>query len=178
MNSIRVIQIKYSLTVELSWRKPKGDSGKKTAKKIATICDNRHDTLIICGILRQFATCHDNFRLFVPLTWNVIKRHKLSSQAVIRCHKTSCDNLRQFMTIFCHPLFAVPFWISLIEGQPCEPNLRIENVAICDLVRKVQMGALKWGLKATPCNLCTIVCNCALSWPFVKGIFVAKWRQF
>ena len=31
------------------------------------------------------------------------------------------------------------------------------------------MGALKWGLKATLCNLCTIVCNCALSWPFVKG---------
>ena len=26
---------------------------------------------------------------------------------------------------------------------------------------KVQMGALKWGLKATLCNSCTIVCNCA-----------------
>ena len=41
-------------------------------------------------------------------------------------------------------------------------------------IRKVQMGALKWGLKATLCNLCTIVCNCALSWPFVKGTFVTK----
>ena len=43
-----------------------------------------------------------------------------------------------------------------------------------NIFRKVLMGALKWGLKATPCNLCTIVCNCALSCPFVKGIFVAK----
>ena len=28
------------------------------------------------------------------------------------------------------------------------------------------MGALKWGLKATLCNLPTIVHNCALLWPF------------
>ena len=28
------------------------------------------------------------------------------------------------------------------------------------------MGALKWGLKATLCNLRTIVYNCALLWPF------------
>ena len=28
------------------------------------------------------------------------------------------------------------------------------------------MGALKWGLKATLCNLRTIVYNCTLLWPF------------
>ena len=28
------------------------------------------------------------------------------------------------------------------------------------------MEALKWGLKATLCNLRTIVYNCALLWPF------------
>ena len=31
---------------------------------------------------------------------------------------------------------------------------------------KVYTGALKWGLKATLCNLCTIVYNCALLSPF------------
>ena len=36
------------------------------------------------------------------------------------------------------------------------------------------MGALEWGLKATHCNLCTIVRNCALSWPSVKATVVAK----
>ena len=30
-------------------------------------------------------------------------------------------------------------------------------------------GALKWGLKATLCNLRTIVHNCALSWPFFRN---------
>ena len=33
-------------------------------------------------------------------------------------------------------------------------------------VRKAQMGALKWGLKATLLNVRTIVYNCALLWPF------------
>ena len=40
------------------------------------------------------------------------------------------------------------------------------------------MGALKWGLKATLCNLRTIVYNCALLWPFwaasPKGNFRRK----
>ena len=34
------------------------------------------------------------------------------------------------------------------------------------LLEKVQIGALNSGLKATPCNSCTIVCSCADSWPF------------
>ena len=36
------------------------------------------------------------------------------------------------------------------------------------------MGARKWGLKATLCNSCTIIRNCAHLWlfgPFVRGIF-------
>ena len=40
------------------------------------------------------------------------------------------------------------------------------------------MGALKWGLKATLCNLRTIVHNCALLWafrrPFLRGFFRHK----
>ena len=47
---------------------------------------------------------------------------------------------------------------------------------ICWLV-KVQMGALKWGLKATLCNSCAIVCNFAHLLPFgpfCKGNFHSK----
>ena len=39
------------------------------------------------------------------------------------------------------------------------------------------MGALKWGLKATLCNLSTTVYNCVLLWPFrplSKGNFRRK----
>ena len=39
------------------------------------------------------------------------------------------------------------------------------------------MGAVKWGHKATLCNLCTIVYNCAHLWPFgplFKGNFRCK----
>ena len=47
------------------------------------------------------------------------------------------------------------------------------------LIRESPNQALKWGLKATLCNSCTIVCNCALVWPFgpfCKGNFRRKAR--
>ena len=40
------------------------------------------------------------------------------------------------------------------------------------------MGVLKWGLKATVCNLCTIACTCALLWPVVKVISVTKMTTY
>ena len=39
---------------------------------------------------------------------------------------------------------------------------------------KVQMGALKWGLKVTLDNSRTIVHICGLLGPFLSGTFVAK----
>ena len=39
------------------------------------------------------------------------------------------------------------------------------------------MGALKWGLKPTHCNLRTIVYNCALLWPFLGPFLRANFRR-
>ena len=46
--------------------------GKKMSRQSAT------NVTTIYDMSRQFATFYDNFRLFVPLTLNVIKRHKSS----------------------------------------------------------------------------------------------------
>ena len=47
-------------------RKPKGDGGKGTGKKMSRLFATNVTT--ICDMSRQFATFYDNFRLFVPLT--------------------------------------------------------------------------------------------------------------
>ena len=70
-------------TAETKTGRREGDGKKKTWRQFATTVTTFYD------ILRQFATFYDNFSLFVPLTWNVIKRHKIR-------HKMS----RQFATIY------------------------------------------------------------------------------
>ena len=64
-----------------SRRKPKGDGGKGTGRKMSRQFATNVTT--IYDIVRQLqATFYDNFRLFVPLTQNVTKN-------VIHRHKSS-----------------------------------------------------------------------------------------
>ena len=51
---------------EFTRRKPKGDGGKGTGKKMSRQFATNVTT--IYDILQQLATFYDNFRLFIPLT--------------------------------------------------------------------------------------------------------------
>ena len=56
----------------------------------------------------------------------------------------------------------------------------LEGLVLPTILGKVQMGALKWVLKGTLCDSCT-VCNCAHLWrfaPFCKGNFHHKQGVF
>ena len=53
----------------------------------------------ICSILRQFPTFYDNFRLFLPLTQNVVNRYKMSLKA-LRHFRTTYD---RFFAVPCLP---------------------------------------------------------------------------
>ena len=79
-----------------------------------TICDERHDKL------RPFTTICDNLRLLrqPPSLCSIdIKRHK-TSYVIIKCHETSCDNLRQFATIYDALQDALIDTVRQLLGQP------------------------------------------------------------
>ena len=54
----------------------------------------------------------------------------------------------------------LPFWAL------SKRNFRHKMTTIVGYRGQLWTSTLKWGLKATLCNLRTVVYNCALSWPF------------
>ena len=53
-----------------------------------------------------------------------------------------------------------------IWGVNLQKSLVLQCYQACKILESLNGGLSKWGLKATLCNLRTIVYNCALSWPF------------